>query len=261
MNLRAMVPDDADEAAGLIGMTFPEPVRQYAAYAQSGTAAHLRDRIEGREHPGPEGLVVAEEQGTIVGCADVRGDGISALLAYLAVAPAHRGHGLGTDLLVHALDAFPSATDVALDVFAENGSARRLYERLGFLVIERRGWYVRPLPKPDHSRPLGQGRSEAHRQDRYGFSLLHLGSGERPRTLGRIGDAVLRCPTETEFCDDSILAIARTAVPGLTEALLVAEQPPTAPGTRRIAEALRMSSPTRLVLAAALTPQSHGGSR
>lgn len=259
MNLRAMVPDDADEAAGLIGMTFPEPVRQYAAYAQPGTAAHLRDRIEGRETPGPEGLVVAEEQGTIVGCADVRGDGTTALLAYLAVAPAHRGHGLGTGLLVHALDAFPSATDVALDVFAENGSARRLYERLGFLVIERRGWYVRPLPKPNQRCQLRQDGSETHRQDRYGFSLLELSSGEHPSTLGRIGEAVLRCPTETEFCDDSILALARTAVSGLTEALLIAKRPPTAPDTRRIAEALRMSSPARLVLTAARAPMRQEG--
>jgi [ribosomal protein S18]-alanine N-acetyltransferase len=51
------------------------------------------------------------------------------LLLYIAVAPAHRGHGLGRDLLEAAIDRCDG--DIKLHVEHEN-PAMRLYERVGF---------------------------------------------------------------------------------------------------------------------------------
>jgi ribosomal-protein-alanine N-acetyltransferase len=65
----------------------------------------------------------------------------------LAVRPEHRGRGLGSALLVHALEegerqGAPRAT---LEVRRSNEAARRLYERAGFRVAGvRRDYYSHP---------------------------------------------------------------------------------------------------------------------
>jgi ribosomal protein S18 acetylase RimI-like enzyme len=52
----------------------------------------------------------------------------------LGVAPAHRGRGLGTALLLQALHGFRRAGlgRAFLEVTAQNEAAVRLYQRLGF---------------------------------------------------------------------------------------------------------------------------------
>jgi hypothetical protein len=69
--------------------------------------------------------------GTIQGVSDRRGSGV---VQNLGVAPAHRGRGLGTALLLQALHGFRARglALAALEVTAQNESAIRLYRRLGF---------------------------------------------------------------------------------------------------------------------------------
>jgi mycothiol synthase len=59
--------------------------------------------------------------------------------------PDWRGRGLGDALVVRALHAWREAgfTAVNLDVNVNNPAARRLYDRLGFSVIRRRGVFER----------------------------------------------------------------------------------------------------------------------
>ena len=53
----------------------------------------------------------------------------------LFVEPAHQGRGIGTRLLTTALARMPPS--VMLNVFEDNGPARRFYERRGFREVER----------------------------------------------------------------------------------------------------------------------------
>ena len=65
----------------------------------------------------------------------------------LAVVPEARGRGLGTALLLHALDQGNrlGARRALLEVRESNAAARRLYERLGFTVGGiRRAYYTQP---------------------------------------------------------------------------------------------------------------------
>ena len=69
--------------------------------------------------------------GTVQGVRERTGKGA---VQNLGVAPAHRGHGLGTALLLQALHGFrrvclPTAV---LEVTVENEAAVRIYRRLGF---------------------------------------------------------------------------------------------------------------------------------
>jgi [ribosomal protein S18]-alanine N-acetyltransferase len=66
----------------------------------------------------------------------------------LAVAPAHRGRGYGTELLRHALAEGRrlGARRATLEVRQSNLAAQRLYARLGFRVAGRRpAYYTHPV--------------------------------------------------------------------------------------------------------------------
>lgn len=63
----------------------------------------------------------------------------------IAVAPEYEGRGIGTHLLHLMIDTAidRSATDLLLEVRADNPRARGLYERNGFDAIHRRARYYR----------------------------------------------------------------------------------------------------------------------
>ena len=66
----------------------------------------------------------------------------------VAMRPQHRGHGIGTGLLRHALaeGARLGAKRATLEVRASNEGALRLYQRLGFYVAAtRRNYYTNPV--------------------------------------------------------------------------------------------------------------------
>lgn len=60
----------------------------------------------------------------------------------LAVDPDHAGRGLGTKMLGHALRAIGPNDVVDLYVDGDNAAARRLYERVGFVIQTRDVQYV-----------------------------------------------------------------------------------------------------------------------
>ena len=83
--------------------------------------------------PDPMGEV--EYCGTVQGIREKRGVGS---IQNLGITPEHRGSGLGTVLLFHALEGFQKAglRRACLEVTAQNDGAVRLYRRLGFRTIK-----------------------------------------------------------------------------------------------------------------------------
>lgn len=78
--------------------------------------------------------------GTVDHCGTVQGvrDGQFGAIQNLGITPDHRGKGLGTSLLHHALTGFRSAglRRAYLEVTAQNVGAVRLYRRLGFKRVK-----------------------------------------------------------------------------------------------------------------------------
>jgi GNAT superfamily N-acetyltransferase len=83
--------------------------------------------------------------GTVQGVRD-RGNGQGAI-QNVGIVPAHRNRGLGSILLMHALQGFRKAglTRVYLEVTAQNEGAIRLYRRIGFVTVKTVYKAVEPM--------------------------------------------------------------------------------------------------------------------
>ncbi|MBL3676429.1 MAG: GNAT family acetyltransferase [Alphaproteobacteria bacterium] len=81
-------------------------------------------------------ILVAREAGAVIGSVMVGWDGHRGWMYYLAVAPAHRGQGLGR-ALVHAAEEWLRAhydiPKVQLIVRAENPNLETYYQALGYV--------------------------------------------------------------------------------------------------------------------------------
>jgi len=86
---------------------------------------------------------VVEVSGSVVGYAGVMVVGREADVQTIAVAPEHRGAGLGAVLLGQVIDEAKrrQCNQVMLEVAADNESALRLYERFGFARLAKRSNY------------------------------------------------------------------------------------------------------------------------
>lgn len=85
--------------------------------------------------------VQVHDSGTIAYCGTVQGirdDMNCGGIQNLGVVPDHRGNGLGTSLLLHALHGFRHrhVAKVHLEVTAKNGNAVRLYRNMGFRHVK-----------------------------------------------------------------------------------------------------------------------------
>jgi ribosomal protein S18 acetylase RimI-like enzyme len=88
---------------------------------------------------------VAEEGGRVVGncvvqrhAPNVRSEGGHVGVLGILVHRDHRGKGVGTALLTHALAACRGRFEVVrLSVFVKNARAKQLYERFGFVTVGR----------------------------------------------------------------------------------------------------------------------------
>lgn len=87
--------------------------------------------------------VAEDESGELAGYAGLRVVDGTADIQTIAVAPAHQRRGLGTTLLGALVDEARTrrATEMLLDVRADNQPALALYERHGFERIARRRGY------------------------------------------------------------------------------------------------------------------------
>ncbi len=133
--VRDATPDDLAAIMVLERRLFPADAWSTAMMADELAAAHTR-------------YLVAEVAGQVVGYA-----GLSALpgssqadVHTIAVDAPHRRLGLGTALLSALLDeaARRGATEVLLEVRADNPGAQALYERHGFVAIAVRPRYYQP---------------------------------------------------------------------------------------------------------------------
>jgi len=83
----------------------------------------------------PEGLLVLETDGVVIGSVMVGYDGHRGWVNYLAVHPAHRARGLGRLLMAAAENHLTAlgCPKVNLQIRTSNSTAVRFYQRLGYV--------------------------------------------------------------------------------------------------------------------------------
>lgn len=129
--LRAATPQDYAFLYQLHVATMKSYVTQMWGWDEALQAERFRQRFD----PTRQRVVVAG--GHEIGVLEVEARPSELFLANLRIVPEFQGHGWGTlvirDLLLQARDA---GVPVTLQVLRVNHAARRLYERLGFQVIQ-----------------------------------------------------------------------------------------------------------------------------
>lgn len=91
--------------------------------------AHFRERFD------PAQFEIVEMEGTAVGCLRVERRPDALFLSVIEIAPAYQGRGIGTSLIRSLMaEAAGRGQPVELQVLRANPAARRLYERLGFVL-------------------------------------------------------------------------------------------------------------------------------
>lgn len=95
-------------------------------------------------------MVVAEEDGQVVGVGQRGRSGDDHVIYKLYVDPEHRGHGVGPKLLAALTEQLPADADrLCIEHFAANERAAAFYEREGF-TVER----IEPSPDGDPARAV-----------------------------------------------------------------------------------------------------------
>ena len=99
--------------------------------------AYQRRRF--REHFDPAESQIVVVAGRDVGVLQVEDRGTDVSLGLIEIAPSYQGQGLGTRIIKDVLAlAHGERRPVSLHVLKTNSRARRLYERLGFVLDEER---------------------------------------------------------------------------------------------------------------------------
>ena len=97
----------------------------------------------------PAGIFVAEDAGQIVGYVTTWQDPAAGIGHFpnLAIAASHRNHGLGRQLLEHALAHFRASglTHAKIETLAQNAVGNHLYPSLGFVEVARQVHFVAKL--------------------------------------------------------------------------------------------------------------------
>jgi ribosomal protein S18 acetylase RimI-like enzyme len=97
----------------------------------------------------PDGIIVAEHEGRVVGYITTRIDREAGKgrIPNLAVSADFRGRGLGRQLIEHALDYFRAQGLVfaVIETMAQNAIGQHLYPACGFVEIARQAHFARKL--------------------------------------------------------------------------------------------------------------------
>ncbi len=131
IGIRSFEHEDIPAVARLEEILFPEPWSEMM----------LRDELEaaGRTY------LIAADDAEIVGYGGVMLIGADAHIMTLAVAPAERRRGVGSQLMLSLVDAAigAGAEHLTLELRVSNEPARALYEKFGFAPVGIRPRYYR----------------------------------------------------------------------------------------------------------------------
>ena len=142
MNIRTAAPDDIDAVLAFWG-----------GAAQGRSVSDDRDGVAALIERDPEALLIAEDDGAVVGTVIAGWDGWRCHLYRLAVLPSRRREGIGRALVAMAEARFTAAGGRRADamVLDDNDEAQHAWAAFGYDREDHWSRWVRPLEGPDDS--------------------------------------------------------------------------------------------------------------
>lgn len=146
LSIRPITPGDDSFLAAVYASTRAEEL-SITGWSEEEKAAFCRGQFDAqsahyREHYPGALLQVIEREGVAIGRLYVAHWECEVRIMDIALLPEHRGSGIGTKLLRELQDEARSAGKI-LSIHVERfNPALRLYERLGFQMVEDKGVYL-----------------------------------------------------------------------------------------------------------------------
>jgi len=183
------------------------------SYGCHGITDFVEDQIRARELGCETTYTVADSEGDLAGCVEMRLRRRTVFLNQISVLPAWRSSGLGRTLLKAGVeqDLGLDCCEIHLDVLDDNHVARRWYERLGFTLVGTTVWWEVPLgPPSSRDYALGGWPQAEACHCRFGFSEFTLLTGRGEHRVGRLGSKWFRLVELSALQDPACtMALAR----------------------------------------------------
>ena len=252
VHVRPATVTDAGWLAELSRASFAPRLHPYLISAQPGISRFWEVVLSHpASFPGRCFLVAETDEEGRVGFADLQAvEADRAHLSYICVTEAARGRGVAQALLHEYVDRRPAVVSMQLDVFADNVSARALYDRLGFEEEGTTTWWVADLrrdsPVPAEDVRVDGLHAATAWMDTYGFAELSVAVAGTVLPLARPSATVLRCPDPALLLQAGVLAAVARELPELAQVLAITggdDPPPSDVGAlRAVNRSIRMSA-------------------
>lgn len=209
IEVRAAVPEDAEQMAQVMRGGFEDKWIRLSIYAYHGIADFIRQQIRIADMGADTVYAVAVSGSRVVGVVEMRRTPAALFMGYISVAPEARSAGVGKRLIAAAAAiAGPIGRQtMELDVLDIEDGAKTWYERMGFVMRYRGRWWLQPLEKP--AQPAmgllcNYPQSETCHA-RYGFSTLNIRTAQGDYSIGRLGDELFRITQPAALTDPGVL--------------------------------------------------------
>ena len=139
MFIRRLERADLESVADLLRSSFEVRLTPYMTHCQHGISGFLAVSVDVPASSPSKRAYIGIVDGSVVAYADFREvSPTSGFLSYICVDSRLRGRGIATRLFEEFLRDHPRVERLELDVFSDNLTALRLYERLGFSTVDRK---------------------------------------------------------------------------------------------------------------------------
>ncbi|MBZ5639463.1 MAG: GNAT family N-acetyltransferase [Acidobacteriia bacterium] len=211
--------EDAPAIVELFHAGFSPSLVDATIYGCPGVARYVAQQIGVAGGRSDTVFTVAETDGRLAACVELRRRASDVFLNYIAVAGEARGRGVGTAVLRAAIEGWSvgGRCTFSLDVFEENSSAASWYERLGLRDVQRSSLWNVPLRGDEGTAEgwtvSGWPQAEASQRE-FGFSAFDAVGPDARYTVGRLGSRWFRLTEATALGRDGLRALLRELDPG-----------------------------------------------
>ena len=138
---------DVKHIVATVAGAFPADLTKLTIYGCEGVERYVKAVIDSSDSSSENRFNVATSRGVLVAACELRDLHNGVHLNYIAVAPTHRGSGVGRQLLTQGLRDHAIGEDaiLSLDVFEDNLLALAWYERLGLMRASTTDWWIQQL--------------------------------------------------------------------------------------------------------------------